>query len=138
MTMAITTLLFYFVARERWGWPLWAVAPLCTFFFAVDLAFFRANVLKIPQGGWFPLVVATGIFTLMTTWKRGRMILAERLDERVAPFDEFLEHVAQSSPIRIPRHGCIYVTEADRHALLAGRRTSRSTNVCTSRLSCSP
>ena len=102
MTMAITTLLFYFVARERWGWPLWAVAPLCTFFFAVDLAFFGANVLKIPQGGWFPLVVATGIFTLMTTWKRGRMILAERLDERVAPFNEFLEHVAQSSPIRIP------------------------------------
>ena len=102
MTMSITTLLFYCVARERWHWPLWAAAPLCFFFLLVDSAFFAANIIKIPQGGWFPLVVAIAIFTLMTTWKRGRIILAERLDEQVVPFDTFFEHIAQLSPVRVP------------------------------------
>ncbi len=102
MTMAITTILFYFVARERWRWPLWVVAPLALFFLVIDIAFFAANALKIPQGGWFPLVVAVGIFTLMTTWRRGRLILSERLEEHVIPFEKFLEHVAETSPVRVP------------------------------------
>ena len=102
MTMAITTILFYFVARERWGWPLWVAAPLALFFLIIDGAFFAANALKIPQGGWFPLVVAVGIFTLMTTWKRGRLILSERLEAQVMPLETFLEHVAETRPIRVP------------------------------------
>lgn len=102
MTMAITTILFYFVARERWGWSFWITAPLALFFLIIDVAFFAANALKIPQGGWFPLVVALGIFTLMTTWKRGRNILSERLEAQVMPFETFLEHVAETSPIRVP------------------------------------
>lgn len=102
MTMAITTVLFYFVARERWHWPLWVAAPLALFFLVIDGAFFAANALKIPQGGWFPLVVALGIFTVMTTWKRGRLILSQRLEEHVMPFETFLDHVAETSPIRVP------------------------------------
>jgi KUP system potassium uptake protein len=101
MTMTITTILFYFVARERWRWPLWVAAPLALFFLTFDVAFFAANALKIPQGGWFPLVVAVGIFTLMTTWKRGRLILADRLEALVMPFDTFLEHVATKDPMRV-------------------------------------
>ena len=90
MTMVITTILFYFVARERFGWPLWVAAPLCLVFLVIDGAFFAANLVKIPQGGWFPLLVAVFIFTLMSTWKRGRAILSERLDEQVTPLSEFL------------------------------------------------
>jgi KUP system potassium uptake protein len=102
MTMTITTILFYFVARERWGWSVWLAAPLALFFLTFDVAFFAANALKIPQGGWFPLVVAVGIFILMTTWKRGRLILADRLEAQVMPFDTFLEHVATKDPMRVP------------------------------------
>ncbi|MDQ3398903.1 MAG: KUP/HAK/KT family potassium transporter, partial [Deinococcota bacterium] len=102
MTMTITTILFYFVARERWGWPLWVTAPLALFFLTFDVAFFAANALKIPQGGWFPLVVAVGIFTLMTTWKRGRVILSQRLEAQVEPLETFLEQVASNSPVRVP------------------------------------
>jgi KUP system potassium uptake protein len=102
MTMTITTILFYFVARERWGWPLWVTAPLALFFLTFDVAFFAANALKIPQGGWFPLVAAVAIFTLMTTWKRGRLILAERLEAQVEPLETFLEQVASNSPVRVP------------------------------------
>ena len=102
MTMMITTVLFYFVTRERWHWPLLLAAPLTLFFLVIDAGFFAANALKIPQGGWFPLVVAVGVFTLMTTWKRGRTILSERLNEQVLPFDTFLEHVAATNPVRVP------------------------------------
>jgi KUP system potassium uptake protein len=80
-TMVITTILFYAVARELWGWPRWAIGLLCAGFLAVDLSFFGASVIKIEHGGWFPLLVAAGVFTLLTTWRRGRQILASRLRE---------------------------------------------------------
>src|SRR5688572_14677849 len=78
-TMAITTLLFYFVARERWGWSAWRAGLLTAGFLVIDLAFWGANVLKIPHGGWFPLVIGGLVFTLLTTWKRGRLILSKRM-----------------------------------------------------------
>ena len=71
-TMMITTLLFHTVACERWHWPVWRARALTLLFLIVDVAFFSANVVKITQGGWFPLVVAVAIYTLMTTWNRGR------------------------------------------------------------------
>ncbi len=101
MTMVITTILFYFVARERWGWPFVVAAPLCLIFLVVDSAFFAANILKVPQGGWFPLVVAAVVFTVMTTWKRGRLILSDRLDERVQPLERFLQEIREHPPSRV-------------------------------------
>jgi KUP system potassium uptake protein len=71
-------------------------------FLLVDLAFFAANVLKIQHGGWLPLVIGTLIFTLMTTWKTGRRIVAERLTERAVPLDVFLAKVAEHPPARVP------------------------------------
>ncbi len=102
MTMVITTILFYFLVRERWHWPLYLALPLCLAFLLIDGAFFAANILKIPQGGWFPLLVALGVFILLTTWKRGRYILSQRLDEQVIPLATFMQKLVDDPPPRVP------------------------------------
>jgi len=90
-TMAITTILMAVVARENWKWPLAGAVTLAAVFLVPDLAFFGANIVKIPHGGWFPLVAAAGVFTLMTTWRKGREILDKRLREDILPIDLFLK-----------------------------------------------
>ena len=98
-TMIITTLLFYTVARDLWGWPgprAWALTSLLL---SVDLA--RSSpptCVKIEQGGWFPLVVALGIYTLMTTWNRGRARLAAIVRENTLPMDLFLADIERRKP----------------------------------------
>jgi KUP system potassium uptake protein len=101
-TMVITTILFYVVERERWQWSPLVAVPLTGFFLILDLAFFGANIIKIPSGGWFPLIVAAVIFLLMTTWKKGRRILAARLLSRAHPIDDFLRDINRNSPVRVP------------------------------------
>jgi KUP system potassium uptake protein len=101
-TMAITTTLFYFVARERWGWGPAKAGAVAGVFLVIDLAFLGANVLKIPHGGWVPLVIGGAVFTLLTTWKKGRLLLAERMQERTLPRDLFLESLMQHPPHRVP------------------------------------
>jgi KUP system potassium uptake protein len=100
--MVFTSILFAVVARRRWSWSLPAVVALATTFLVVDLGFWGASLLKIPAGGWFPLVIAAGVFTLMTTWNTGRAILAERLVERSAPLERFLESIRTAPPVRVP------------------------------------
>ncbi|MEP6801707.1 MAG: potassium transporter Kup [Acidobacteriota bacterium] len=90
-TMAITTMLMAVVARELWGWSLPASLLLAGVFLVPDLAFFGANIVKVPHGGWFPLLVAAGIFVMMTTWRRGREILNARLIEEALPLDSFIQ-----------------------------------------------
>jgi KUP system potassium uptake protein len=100
-TMSITAILFFFVARDRWKWPLWKAASLLALFLTVDLALFSASLSKIATGGWFPLAVATIVFTLMTTWKRGREILAARIFSETLPLDVFIADIEQSRPHRV-------------------------------------
>jgi KUP system potassium uptake protein len=100
-TMAITTILFFVVERERWGWNIFMAGALAGFFFMIDIAFFAANVIKIPHGGWFPIVAATGIFILMTTWKKGRRVLAGRLLSLAYPMEDFLRDIAKNPPVRV-------------------------------------
>jgi KUP system potassium uptake protein len=101
-TMVITTLLLYFVAVEKWGWSRARAAALCALFLIIDLAFFGANIIKVPDGGWFPLVVAGLAFLLMTTWQRGRVVLSEKLREGSLSMELFLSSVAAHPPIRVP------------------------------------
>ena len=101
-TMAVTTLLFYVVARRTWGWSLWGTGALCAVFLVVDLAFLGANLIKIPDGGWFPLAVAALVFTAMVTWKRGREVLAERLEIGMLPLSTFLADPGVAKIARVP------------------------------------
>ncbi len=100
-TMVVTTILLFAVQRERWKWPLWIAAALSAFFLIIDLAFWGANLLKIPAGGWFPLAVGLIVFTLMTTWKRGRQILGERLRAGAVAFEDFVEQIIVGQITRV-------------------------------------
>jgi KUP system potassium uptake protein len=102
ITMFITTILFYFAARRLWGWKAWQAGLLCGVFLAIEGALCMANLLKIAHGGWFPLVVAAIVFTLMATWKTGRRILGERLRGSFIPLPLFLEDVERTAPLRVP------------------------------------
>ena len=89
-TMATTTILAYVVARSMWKWGVVASVALFGAFLLIDLAFFSANLLKVSEGGWFPLVFGLGVFTLMATWKRGRQLLQSRLEADSIPLDAFI------------------------------------------------
>ena len=78
-TMAITTVLAFNVARERGGWSLPAALAFLLGFLAIDLGFLGSNLLKIPDGGWLPLLIGVVLFTVMTTWRRGAALLAEQI-----------------------------------------------------------
>jgi len=102
LTMVITAILLQSVATERWGWPPVVAYAVTGLFLIIDLAFFGANALKIAHGGWLPLVIGGLLFTLMTTWKTGRRIVAERLTARAVPIEQFLTTVAEVPPARVP------------------------------------
>jgi KUP system potassium uptake protein len=89
-TMTMTTILAYVVARSLWKWSAPASMALFGAFLLIDLAFLSANILKVSEGGWFPLVFGLGVFTLMSTWKRGRRLLRERLEADSIPLDAFI------------------------------------------------
>ena len=101
-TMAVTTLLADVVARRLWGWSPLIVIPGAIFFLAGDLSLFGANIIKIADGGWFPLAVGLVVYTLLSTWKKGRAILSERLKKGALPFSEFIATVTPTSLPRVP------------------------------------
>jgi len=100
-TMVITTILLSVVAIERWKWPRPAVICGALIFLAVDLSLFGANLVKVLQGGWLPLVIGVLLFTLMTTWKTGRKLVAERLTARAFPLEDFMSAVSCDPPTRV-------------------------------------
>jgi len=102
MTMVITTMLIYVVMREVWGWSAGLAGIVGVGFLIVDLAYFGANLFKIPDGGWFPLVVGAGIFTFMTTWKTGRRLLAVRMRQDELVIERFVGSVAKKDAVRVP------------------------------------
>ena len=97
-TMAITSILFYVLARTQWQWSIWRAGLLSGVFLIIDLAFFSANMLKIVQGGWVPLAIAAAVFTLMTTWHRGRMIVRGLLRDASIPLDVLLRDLGDENP----------------------------------------
>jgi KUP system potassium uptake protein len=101
-TMVITSLLLFIVMRERWKWNLGVSVAITAGFLAVDFIFFAANILKVPAGGWFPLLVAGVVFVLMSTWKEGRRLLRERLRRGELPIERFIGSIAEHPQQRVP------------------------------------
>jgi KUP system potassium uptake protein len=100
-TMAITTITYYFVVTRTWKWSVWRALPLCAAFLLVDVAFFVATSAKILEGGWFPILLASAVFVVMTTWQTGRRYLAKSLADAAFPMDLFLKDLADRKPVRV-------------------------------------
>ena len=101
-TMGVTTVLMAAFARKTWKWPLWKVLAVTIPLLTIDLSFFFANVAKIPDGGWFPIIVAVVIIIIMTTWRTGRRLLAERIRRGEVPIGDFLAQLDPSAVTRVP------------------------------------
>ncbi len=100
-TMGITTALLYVVARQIWGWSRLRALLLMGIFLVIDLAFFGANMIKVAHGGWFPLLAAAVVFTVMTTWRRGRRILTDRIREDAMADRAFVTSIMRHPPPRV-------------------------------------
>jgi KUP system potassium uptake protein len=100
-TMSITTILFFVLVREKWKWGMAKSLALCGLFLAIDLLFFSANTVKITEGGWVPLGIAAVVFTVMVTWKRGRVELGKAIASTTLPLKMFLDDLAVTKPQRV-------------------------------------
>jgi KUP system potassium uptake protein len=119
-TMAIDSLLIFFVMRKLWNWSLLVALPVSAFFLFIDLSFFSANVLKIFEGGWFPVVVGIVVFVMLSTWKRGREILFAKLHPGAIPLEPFIKSITEHPPLRVPGTA-VFLTASQEgvpHALL--------------------
>jgi len=115
----IDTLLLSVVFFSLWKWPAWKSVPLLALFLTVDIAYFSANLLKVPEGGWFPLLIGAIAFTLLTTWAKGRKLMLDRMAEASLPMEVFIKSAA-SSATRVPGTA-VFMTSAAKgvpHALL--------------------
>jgi KUP system potassium uptake protein len=112
-TMTVTTLLFMAVARERWHWDWIKVLGIGGPILVVDLAFFIANLVKIPDGGWFPLAAAGLVFVLMSTWKRGRLFLTNALKESSLPLMDVIKDVERRRVYRVPGTAVFMTSDPD-------------------------
>ena len=101
-TMLITSFLTFFVIRYGWRYNLWIAIFATGFFIIVDASFFSASLVKIADGGWFPIVVGTMVFTVMVTWRHGRELLLSRLRQSSVPLPAFLDSLMRNPPVRVP------------------------------------
>jgi KUP system potassium uptake protein len=117
--MAIDTVLIGVVFFSLWKWPAWKAIPLLAIFALIDVAYFGANLLKVPDGGWFPLLVGAIAFTFLTTWARGRRLMLDRMKEAALPIEVFIKS-ASASAARVPGTAVFMTSSAKGvpHALL--------------------
>ncbi|SKB25203.1 potassium transporter Kup [Sphingopyxis flava] len=117
--MFIDTCLMSVVLFALWKWPAWKAVPLLALFFVVDIAYFGANLIKVPDGGWVPLAIGLTIFTLLTTWSRGRKLMQQQMAEGAMPIPIFVKSAANSAT-RVPGTAVFMTSSADGvpHALL--------------------
>jgi KUP system potassium uptake protein len=99
--MLIDTCLLGVVLFSLWKWKPWLAIPLLAAFFIVDGAYFAANLTKVPDGGWFPLLIGVVAFTMLTTWSKGRLLMRQRMQEAAMPMEIFVKSAANSA-IRVP------------------------------------
>jgi KUP system potassium uptake protein len=120
LAMMIDSVLIYVVMRRIWRMRRVLAAAIAAPLLAIDLSFLASNSLKLPEGGWFPLAVGLVVFTLLTTWKRGRTVLMERLADDTMPLDLFVSSIALSPPPRVPGTAVFLTSSGNRapHAML--------------------
>jgi KUP system potassium uptake protein len=120
LAMLIDSLLIFVVMQRLWRWRTAVAVAITAPLLTIDLAFLASNSLKIPDGGWFPLAVGAVVFTLLTTWKRGRALLWERLSLDALPLDVFIQSIEVSPPTRVEGTAVFMTSTPDRvpHALL--------------------
>ena len=120
MAMLIDSILIFVVMRRLWDWPVWIAILITTPLLLIDLTFLASNALKIPEGGWFPLLIGGIVFTLLTTWKKGRSLLMRRLSEDAMPLDLFIQSIEASPPPRVDGTAVFLTSTPNRvpHALL--------------------
>ena len=111
--MAATTVLAFNVARERGGWRLPAALLFLLGFLSIDLGFLGSNLLKIPEGGWLPLLIGLVLFTAMTTWRKGASLLAERIAETASSLETFIGRIAAERVPRVPGAGVFFTGRLD-------------------------
>jgi KUP system potassium uptake protein len=104
-TFVITTILFLVVARVHWRWAVWKLVLVAVVIGGAEVTYFAANLTKVAHGGWLPLLIALSVFTIMTTWERGREIVTERRIEKEGPLPEFVERIRDKRVIRVPGIG---------------------------------
>ncbi|WP_447736615.1 potassium transporter Kup [Rhodanobacter soli] len=114
-TMTMTTLLALVVARKRWHWSWPTVVLVGVLFLIIDLSFFGANLLKVAHGGWFPLVLGVVLFSVMTTWRRGRELVVREIKQGGLALAPFIENIAEHPPLRVP--GTAIFLTANQHAV---------------------
>ena len=102
LTMLITTIMFYFVARYRWNWKPLLVLPLCLTLALIELTFLCANLVKFFDGGWVPLFIAILIFTLMSTWAAGRRLLRIALERGTLSQELLIQSLALEKIVHVP------------------------------------
>ncbi|NRF69645.1 potassium transporter Kup [Aquincola sp. S2] len=101
LDMTITTVMTFFVIRYGWKYPLVPCLLATGFFFVIDVTFFASNMLKLMSGGWFPILIGIGMFTLMVTWAEGRKLLSERMHDDAIELQGFLDAVFINPPTRV-------------------------------------
>jgi KUP system potassium uptake protein len=101
-TMVTTTALAFFVVWRLWRWPLWAALALVCAFLSIDIGFFVANLSKVFEGGWFPLLIGAAMFVMMWTWSRGSAILTAKTHRDSIPMVEVIRMLEKSKPVRVP------------------------------------
>jgi KUP system potassium uptake protein len=101
-TMTMTTALFYVIARRRWRWPVLRAGFVAASFLTIELAFLAANLPKVAHGGWVPLLIASALFLIMTTWRRGTRLLTRGLSGRSMPLEKFFAQMEKQQPPRVP------------------------------------
>jgi len=110
--MVITTILALVVAHRRWKLSVPVCLALGAVFLSVDLSFFAANIIKIPHGGWVPLVIAAVTLGLMSTWRRGRAVLARRLAEESLPLEQFIKRTVKTNDIHRVKGTAVFMTSS--------------------------
>ncbi|MGK7867099.1 potassium transporter Kup [Falsiroseomonas sp. E2-1-a20] len=112
-TFVCTSLLALVVFWRRFAWPLWLALPVFGTFLLIDVLYFASNLLKVPEGGYFPLLLGIALFTLMRTWRRGRELLFARFRQDSLPLKSFLARLPQSRTLRVPGIAVFMTSQAD-------------------------